>query len=68
MTQDEAIQKVVTQYTVLNPTVINAVNKRAKTMAVFKEEVFEWMDERIPAEYHEICFDNLCAAAWNYDI
>lgn len=42
MTQDDAIQKVVTQYTVLNPTVINAVNKRAKTMAVFKEEVFEW--------------------------
>lgn len=68
MTQDDAIQKVVTQYTVLNPTVINAVNKRAKTMAVFKEEVFEWMEERIPTEYHEICFDNLCAAAWNYDI
>lgn len=68
MDVNTAIQKVVTQFTVLNPTLINAVNKKAKRMEIFEMEVREWMQDKIPAELHDLCYEELCAAAWNYDI
>lgn len=68
MERNDAIQKVVTQFTVLNPTLINAVNKKAKTLDTFKEQVYEWMEGKIPEEFREECFEELCASAWNYDI
>ena len=68
MEQSTAIQKVVTQFTVLNPTLINAVNKKAKRMEIFREEIYEWMQGKIPEEYYDLCYDELCASAWNYDI
>lgn len=68
MDKTEAIAKVVTQFTKLNPTLVNIVNKKAKTMETFKEEIYEWMHDKIPEEYQDMCYDELCAAAWNYDI
>ena len=68
MSKDEAISKVVTQFTVFNPTLVNVVNKKAKTMEVFREEIYEWMSAHIPEEYHDDCYMELCHAAWNYDI
>lgn len=68
MEKNDAIQKVVTQFTVLNPTLINAVNKRAKKIETFKGEIYEWMEDKIPEEFRDACYDELCAAAWNYDI
>lgn len=68
MDRNTAVQKVVTQFTVLNPTLINAVNKKAKRMEIFKLEVYEWMAANIPEEFHDDCYDELVAAAWNYDI
>lgn len=68
MDLQQAIAKVVNQFTKLNPTVIDCVNKKAKTMDVFKEEVYEYMSKYIPEEFHDRCYDELCAAAWHYDI
>lgn len=68
MVKDDAIQKTVNQFTVLNPTLVNAVNKKAKKFETFKSEVYEWMDGKIPTELQDTCFDELCAAVWNYDV
>ena len=65
MDLQQAIAKVVNQFTKLNPTVIDCVNKKAKTMDVFKEEVYEYMSKYIPEEFHDRCYDELCAAAWH---
>lgn len=68
MDLQQAIAKVVTQFTKLNPTLVDCVNKRAKTMEVFKQEIYEYMDKYIPKEFHDRCYEELCAAAWHYDI
>ncbi|MCM1218465.1 MAG: Flp pilus assembly complex ATPase component TadA [Lachnospiraceae bacterium] len=68
MELNDAIQRVVTQFTKLNPTLINAVNKKAKKLETFKTEIYEWMEKRIPKEMWDRCYEELCAAAWNYDI
>lgn len=68
MTCDEAVSRIVTQFTRLNPTLINGVNKGAYTMDSFREDVYNWMQDKIDAEYHDKCYEELCAAAWNYDI
>ena len=68
LSKSKAIDKVVTQFTRYNPTGINCVNKGATTMESFKEDVYKWMEDNIPEEYHDECFEELCAAAWNYDI
>lgn len=68
MEKTEAIAKVVNQFTVLNPTLVNCVNKLAKTMNTFREEIYDWMSNTIPEEFQDECYDELCAAAWNYDV
>ena len=68
MTKSEAISNVNTYFTRLNPTGINCVNKGATTLESFKEDVYEYMKEKIDPEYHDSCWEELCAAAWNYDI
>lgn len=69
MTETESISKVYLQFTKLNPTLINAVNKKATTMEVFREDIFSWMHEhQIPEQHMERAFEELCASAWNYDI
>lgn len=68
MDKTQAISKTVTQFTRINPTLINVVNKQAKTMETFKSEIYAWMESNIPEEYWDTCYDELCAAAWNYDI
>lgn len=68
MDLQEAISIVYEQFLRLNPTAVNCVNKGAKPMETFKEEVYEWMEEKVPAEFHDKCYDELVAAAWNYDI
>ena len=68
MEETLAIQRVVNQFTKLNPTLVNAVNKKAKSMDIFKTEIYNWMNNNIPSELHDLCYDQLCAAAWNYDI
>ena len=68
LSKSKSIDRVVTQFTRYNPTGINCVNKGATTMESFKEDVYKWMKDNIPEEFHDECFDELCAAAWNYDI
>lgn len=68
MNKDTAIDKVVTQFTRLNQTLINGVNKGATTIESFKEDVYKFMEDKIPKEYWDDCYDELIAAAWNYDI
>lgn len=68
MTRDQAVSKVVTQFTRLNPTGINCVNKGATTLESFREDVYNFMLERIPTELQDICWEELCASAWNYDV
>lgn len=68
MTRTEAVAKVVTQFTKLNPTGINCVNKGATTLDSFKEDVYTYMDGKVDAVYQDDCWEELCAAAWNYDI
>ena len=68
MTKDEAISKVYNQFIKINPVGINSVNKKAVTVDSFKEDVYEWMREKIPEEYHHICWQNLYYSAWDYDI
>ena len=68
MSLDESIALVITQFTRLNPTGINCVNKGATTLDSFKEDVYHFMTGRIPEEHFEACWEVLCASAWNYDI
>lgn len=68
MNKEEAIAKVVTQFTKLNPTLVNGVNKGAYTMDSFKESIYKWMSTNIPEEYHNEAYELLCDSAWNYDI
>lgn len=68
MTKDEAIGKVVNQFTRINPTLVNCVNKGATTMESFKEDVYKYMSNVIPEEFWDDCYDELIAAVWNYDI
>ena len=68
LTRDEAISKVVTQFTRYNPTLINCVNKGAIQIDSFKDDVYLWMKDKIPPEYMDTAYDELCASAWNYDI
>lgn len=68
MSKDEAVSKVVNQFTRLNQTLINCVNKGATTMESFKEDVYKYMAKHIPEEYWDLCYVELVAAAWNYDI
>lgn len=64
----EAIARVITQFTRYNATLVNCVNKGAKTMETFRGEIYEWMSKNIPEEFHDRCYEELLAAAWNYDI
>lgn len=64
----EAIEKVVNQFTKLNRTLVNAVNKGATSMTTFKEDVYEWMQDNIPTEFQDVAYEELVAALWNYDI
>lgn len=68
MTENEAVGKVVNQFTRFNPTGINCVNKGATKLDSFKEDVYEWMEENIDKEYHDMCWEELYNAAWSYDI
>jgi pilus assembly protein CpaF len=68
LTLDECIDLVITQFTRYNQTGINCVNKGAMTLESFKQDVYSFMDSRVPAEFQDICWDELQAAAWNYDI
>lgn len=68
MNKSEAISKVYRQFTQLNPTLINCVNKGAKTIETFKSEVYSWMSANIPEEWHDLCYEELIASAWHYDI
>lgn len=68
LTRDEAISKVVTQFTRYNPTLINCVNKGAIQIDSFKDDVYLWMKDKIPPEYMDTAYNELCASAWNYDI
>ncbi len=68
MTLQAAIARTVDQFTRLNPVGINCVNNGATTLESYKEDVYEWMKERIPDEYQNRCWEELEAAAWNYDI
>lgn len=68
MDLQEAIAKTVDQFTRLSPVGINCVNKGAMTIESFKTDVYLWFENIIPKEYRDRCFDELCAAAWNYDI
>ena len=69
MTQTDAIAKVYIQFTKLNPTLINCVNKKATTMDTFREDVYAWMnDNGIPNEFRDAAYSALCDSAWNYDI
>lgn len=64
----EAVSKTVVQFTRLNPTLINCVNKKAKSLETFKVEVYEWMEQNISEELRDECYIQLCRAAWDYDI
>ena len=68
MMLQEAIEKVVNQFTKLNRTLVNAVNKGATSMTTFKEDVYEWMQDNIPTEFQNVAYEELVAALWNYDI
>ncbi len=65
---EESIAKTVDQFTRLNPVGINCVNKGATPIESFKEDVYEWMKDRVPEEFQDRCYEELVAAAWNYDI
>lgn len=68
MTEEQAIATTVAQFTRFNPTLVNCVNKKAKTMETFEDEVYAWMENNIPVEYHDTCYNELLAAVWSYDI
>lgn len=68
MTREQCLERVVTQFTKLNSTLVNGVNKGAYTMDSFKESVYAWMNSVIPVEYQDDCYELLCDTAWNYDI
>lgn len=69
MQEIDAIAKVYQQFTKFNPTFINCVNKGAKTMDTFHEDVYSWMQKNgIPAEYQSKAYHSLCDSAWGYDI
>ena len=69
MTQTDAIAKVYIQFTKLNPTLINCVNKKATTMDTFREDVYAWMnDNGIPNEFRDAAYSALCDSAWNCHI
>ena len=68
MSRDDALNKVYNQFNVINPTLINCVNKGAKTAETFKKEIYAWMEANIPEEFHDICYEHLVASAWHYDI
>lgn len=68
MKVQDYIADTVKQFTRLNQTGINCVNKGATTMESFKEDVYTWMQSNVPEEFHDRCWEELCAAAWNYDI
>lgn len=69
MTRDSAVSTVILYFTRINPTGINCVNKMAMTLQSFKEDVYTYMEERkIPEEFWDSCWEELCAATWNYDI
>lgn len=68
MNNQEAIARVYRQFTQLNPTLINCVNKGAKSAETFKKEIYLWMSANIPEEFHASCYEELLASAWHYDI
>lgn len=68
MTLDEAINLSVEHFVRLNPTGINCINKGAIPMSQFHDECYSWFESQIPQEYHDTCYEEICAAAWNYDI
>lgn len=68
MTENEAISKVVTQFTKFNQVGINCVNKGATTLESYKEDVYNWMQDKVPEEYFDVCWANLYNSAWSYDI
>lgn len=68
MSLDESISKAVEHFVRLNPTGINCVNKGAVTLAQFKDDCYNWFENNIPLEHRDQCFEEICAAAWNYDI
>src|SRR5699024_4333926 len=51
-----------------NQTGINCVNKGATTLDSFKQDVYEFMQNKVPDEFQDECWQYLCDASWNYDI
>ena len=68
MNLQTAIAKTVDQFTRVNQVGINCVNKGATSLESFKEDVYDWMENVIPEEFRDSCWEELTAAAWNYDI
>lgn len=68
MNLQTAIAKTVDQFTRVNQVGINCVNKGATSLESFKEDVYDWMENVIPEEFRDRCWEELTAAAWNYDI
>ena len=68
MTLVEAVHESVEYFVRLNPTGINRVNKGAVSAESFKEDCYVWFEDHIPEEFRDRCYEEVCAAAWNYDI
>lgn len=70
MTQalNDSIDLVVNQYTKFNRTGVNCVNKGATSIDSFKEDVYLFMDGKVPEEHMDRCWLELYNAAWSYDI
>lgn len=68
MNLQTAIAKTVDQFTRINQVGINCVNKGATSLESFKEDVYAWMENVVPEEFRDRCWEELTAAAWNYDI
>ncbi len=69
MELQEAITKVVDQFTRFNPTGINCVNKGATSIESLCDDVEIFMTESsIPMEYFDECWNALKNSAWGYDI
>ena len=65
---DQYIEDVINQFTKYNQVSVNAVNKGATSLDSFKEDVYAYMENKVPDEYKDICWKELYNAVWNYDI
>ena len=65
---DQYIEDVINQFTKYNQVSVNAVNKGATSLDSFKEDVYAYMENKVPDEYKDICWKELYNAVWDYDI